>query len=575
MHFDRLYAKQSVDNEPQSFPNTSGAECTTEEEEALIKNYETLVQLFKQERLHVMEMWQKAAQEVGQFQEINHKAFSDGQQADAMTQKLQNQLVQFIRQSCKLKEINQEVQLTNKHLQMTEKEQNDEIEELHSQLRKTNYDLRTATDKMDEMTEQLECLEHQLKRKEDDVAEAQCRGEKQLQQLQSIIRQQEVTLKSGPENALEEQTVLETKLGTLQAHCAPLEQDKYEGLNKVHGCVHVAEASARVRERQKTVDLENKDKAIQQFIQEAAVRARKEIDNVREQCNVEIQEIVDELSHLQMECTIKEYQIERCKHEKKALEKELEKVTKHRAEQDLGKIIALHQRCLNAERIRDDMSATLQSTQSKVMKFESDSKEELSRSQAEIQRLQSSLAAAWEDCDNISEERLQLQQENLQLHRETNELQRSTLLIQNQAKNRILEMEQECKLKEQTFNAKMMALEERSHNLNADRMHLLTAHQKSIQRSKDEAANMTKAFEARIQQLMTEMNQHKQRLHEVELQLRNNQDTMNEYGSQLAEYQEKSICLQRRATDAEQRAATATQQLSVLTSQRMSSSEAA
>ncbi|XP_061536745.1 sodium channel and clathrin linker 1-like isoform X2 [Phycodurus eques] len=493
MHFDRLYAKQSVDNEPQSFPNTSGAECTTEEEEALIKNYETLVQLFKQERLHVMEMWQKAAQEVGQFQEINHKAFSDGQQADAMTQKLQNQLVQFIRQSCKLKEINQEVQLTNKHLQMTEKEQNDEIEELHSQLR----------------------------------------------------------LKSGPENALEEQTVLETKLGTLQAHCAPLEQDKYEGLNKVHGCVHVAEASARVRERQKTVDLENKDKAIQQFIQEAAVRARKE------------------------ECTIKEYQIERCKHEKKALEKELEKVTKHRAEQDLGKIIALHQRCLNAERIRDDMSATLQSTQSKVMKFESDSKEELSRSQAEIQRLQSSLAAAWEDCDNISEERLQLQQENLQLHRETNELQRSTLLIQNQAKNRILEMEQECKLKEQTFNAKMMALEERSHNLNADRMHLLTAHQKSIQRSKDEAANMTKAFEARIQQLMTEMNQHKQRLHEVELQLRNNQDTMNEYGSQLAEYQEKSICLQRRATDAEQRAATATQQLSVLTSQRMSSSEAA
>ncbi|XP_061536748.1 sodium channel and clathrin linker 1-like isoform X5 [Phycodurus eques] len=468
MHFDRLYAKQSVDNEPQSFPNTSGAECTTEEEEALIKNYETLVQLFKQERLHVMEMWQKAAQEVGQFQEINHKAFSDGQQADAMTQKLQNQLVQFIRQSCKLKEINQEVQLTNKHLQMTEKEQNDEIEELHSQLR----------------------------------------------------------LKSGPENALEEQTVLETKLGTLQAHCAPLEQDKYEGLNKVHGCVHVAEASARVRERQKTVDLENKDKAIQQFIQEAAVRARKE-------------------------------------------------VTKHRAEQDLGKIIALHQRCLNAERIRDDMSATLQSTQSKVMKFESDSKEELSRSQAEIQRLQSSLAAAWEDCDNISEERLQLQQENLQLHRETNELQRSTLLIQNQAKNRILEMEQECKLKEQTFNAKMMALEERSHNLNADRMHLLTAHQKSIQRSKDEAANMTKAFEARIQQLMTEMNQHKQRLHEVELQLRNNQDTMNEYGSQLAEYQEKSICLQRRATDAEQRAATATQQLSVLTSQRMSSSEAA
>ncbi|XP_061686610.1 sodium channel and clathrin linker 1-like isoform X2 [Syngnathoides biaculeatus] len=543
---ERLSEKQSAYNEPQS-----EAECTTEEDEALIQDYETLAQLFKQERLHAMEMWQKAAQEAVQFQELYHKAFSDGQQADSMTQKLKNQLVEFIRQSCKLKEINREVQLVNKHLQMAEKEQNDEIEELHSQLRKTNYDLRTATDKMDEMTEQLECLELQLKRKEDEVVEAQSRGEKQVQQLQSIISQQEEKLKAVSENAFEEQTVLETK------NC------------------HKHVVKTLLREMQKTMAMENKDKAIQQFIQEAAVRARKEIDNVREQCNVEIQQIVDEVSHLQMECAMKESQIERCKHEKKALEKELEKVTKYRAEQDLEKIIALHLRCLNAERTRDDMSATLKSTQSNIKKFESECKEELCRSQAEIQCLQSSLAAAWKDCDIISEERIQLQQENLELQREMNELQKSTILIQNQAKNRILEVEQECKLKEQTFNTKMMALEERSHNLNADRMNLLTAHQKSIQRSKDETTDMTNAFEARIQQLTMEMNQHKQRLHDVELQLRNNQDTITEYGSQLAEYQEKYICLQRRVSDAEQRAAIATQQLSVLTSRRRSSFEAA
>ncbi|XP_061686611.1 sodium channel and clathrin linker 1-like isoform X3 [Syngnathoides biaculeatus] len=475
---ERLSEKQSAYNEPQS-----EAECTTEEDEALIQDYETLAQLFKQERLHAMEMWQKAAQEAVQFQELYHKAFSDGQQADSMTQKLKNQLVEFIRQSCKLKEINREVQL------------------------------------------------------EDEVVEAQSRGEKQVQQLQSIISQQEEKLKAVSENAFEEQTVLETK------NC------------------HKHVVKTLLREMQKTMAMENKDKAIQQFIQEAAVRARKEIDNVREQCNVEIQQIVDEVSHLQMECAMKESQIERCKHEKKALEKELEKVTKYRAEQDLEKIIALHLRCLNAERTRDDMSATLKSTQSNIKKFESECKEELCRSQAEIQCLQSSLAAAWKDCDIISEERIQLQQENLELQREMNELQKSTILIQNQAKNRILEVEQECKLKEQTFNTKMMALEERSHNLNADRMNLLTAHQKSIQRSKDETTDMTNAFEARIQQLTMEMNQHKQRLHDVELQLRNNQDTITEYGSQLAEYQEKYICLQRRVSDAEQRAAIATQQV--------------
>lgn len=40
------------------------------------------------------------------------------------------------------------------------------------------------------------------------------------------------------------------------------------------------------------------------------------------------------------------------------------------AEPELRKIDALHQRCLNAERIKEDMSAALQSAQSKLKKAE-------------------------------------------------------------------------------------------------------------------------------------------------------------------------------------------------------------
>ncbi|XP_077427957.1 sodium channel and clathrin linker 1-like isoform X2 [Vanacampus margaritifer] len=552
---ERLHVKEPVGNEPQSLLKTSEVGCSTMEVEELIKEYESLVQLFKQEHSHAMEMWQKAAQEVEQFQELYHKSFTDEQQ---------NQLVQFIQQTCELKGNDQEVQMTSIHVQITDNEQNDELEELHSQLKKTNCDLRTATHKMDEMNEQLECLERQIKRKEADVAEAQWHEE-------WILRQQEENLKSFSDNALEEQTVLDTTIGSIQAHCTLLEQDVLEVPDKVHGCVQMLDAlvvhkhqkhdgvKALAREWYKTVDLENKDKAIQQFILEAAVRTRSEVENVREQCNAKLHQIVEELSHLQMECSIKESQIERCKYEKKALERKLEKVAMYRAEEDLERMNALQERCLNAERIRDDMSVTLQSAQSKVQKFEMDN-EELSHSQEEIDHLQSSLAAARKDRDLISAERLLLQQENLQLRREMDDLRRRTLLIQNKNTNEILQMTQECKLKEQTLNAQMTVLEERSQNLNAERMHLLTAQQKTIQRSKDDARNMTKAFEARIQHLTTEMNQQKQRLHELELELGNNQDTMNEYEIQLAQYQEKYACLQRRLTHAEQRAATATQQ---------------
>ncbi|XP_061129977.1 sodium channel and clathrin linker 1-like, partial [Syngnathus typhle] len=395
------------------------------------------------------------------------------------------------------------------------------------------YDLRTAIDKTDGMTEQQECVEGQINKKEEDVAEAQCHEENNVQPLQTL-RQQEAKINDEFGNALEEQPVLDTKISTIQVPCASLDHNTYEVVNKVHGCAPVDEVlavqkhdvvKALVKEGQKTMDLESKDKAIQQLIQEAAVRTRKEVDNVREQCNVELLQIIEELSHLQTECAIKDIQIERCKQDKKAVEKELEKMTKYRTEQHLEKINALELRCLNAERIRDDMSATLQNAQSKVKKFEIDNNEELLCSQEEIHRLQSSLAAARKEFDRISEERLQLQQENMQLRREIDELQRRTLLNQNKTKNQIMQMEQECKLKEQTFNAQILMLEERSRNLQAERMHLLAAQQRSIQRSKDEATNITKAFEARIQHLTTQMNEHKLRLRELELQLRNNQDT--------------------------------------------------
>ncbi|XP_054635062.1 sodium channel and clathrin linker 1-like [Dunckerocampus dactyliophorus] len=620
----RSHLHQAEAEEVQGTDTSVHAEPSEEklvvDDDALIQNYETQVQLFLQERWRAMEMWPTAVQGVEQLKELYHKAFEDGQNPDAMTQKLKDQLIHFTQQSRKLQVVNQEVQSRNKQLLTTVTEQNEKIEELHTQLRKTSDDLRTATAKTDELTKQLQSVEHQRRRQEEDAGETQ-----QLQSLQSIFNQREEKPKAWPEGALEEPLQWEKTVGALQARCAVLEQEKYDVLNKVHESMQVADAIALqdvaktlIRRKQKADHLENKDRAIQQLIQEAAVRTRKEVvspycgslraawdgtaftfsqirsgsgkvtseepcghmnnltvwcifsqvDIVREQCNIEIHRIAEELSHMQMTCALKDCHIERSNHEKKALLKELEMVTKCRADEDIEKTSALHQRCLSAERIRDEMSITLQSTQCKLKKVEMDSSVEAQRSQEEVQRLQGCLAAAWKDRDNISEDRLQLQQQNLQLHREMDELHRTSLLAQNTTRHQMLQMEQETKLKVQAFHAQMLVLEETSRSLNADRIHLLTAQQKSLQQSKDEATNMAKAFEARIQHLTTETHQHKLRLRELELQLTNNQDTMAEYERQIAEYQDKSVSLQRRLTQAEQRAAAATQQLSSWTSQR-------
>uniref|UniRef100_A0A3B4Z1G8 Sodium channel and clathrin linker 1 n=1 Tax=Stegastes partitus TaxID=144197 RepID=A0A3B4Z1G8_9TELE len=503
-YLTKLYKYASVEKQLHSLPMASGMKGSTLEEDSVIKNLQEQVQLSEQSCLY------------GHTQ-------------------------------------------NNHHFLKTVTEQSTTMEELHSQLRQAKAELRTATAKVDEMTKLLQNVQGQMQRREEDIAEAQGRedaAERQLQQLQAALK------------GLMLEIIKAIKVGELQACCTTLEEEKYEALSKVRESVQVAEEAALqkdqalLREKQKTEELEKTKEAIKQLIQDAAVRSRKEVENVRKQCNVQIHRMAEELSALQLECADKESQIERSLRERKAVEEELEKVYKEgRAEPEFRKIDALYQKCLNAERLKEDLSLTLQSTQNNLKKMELNYNEELSRCQEELRRLQSCLAAAQDNCVGVSDERLQLQQDNLQLRREMDELRKASLLVQKKAKQ---QMEHENSQKEQGLDAWVRELEESSRSSSADLTRLLTAQQKSTQRWKEEAKNLVQAFETKI----TGQNQQKHRSHELETQLETDHGTISEYERQLAEYEEKTSRLPRRLTQAEQRAATASQQLSMLASQR-------
>ncbi|KAF7660835.1 hypothetical protein LDENG_00274290 [Lucifuga dentata] len=573
---ERLHAelRESVERQLQALPVTSGVEGSTLEEEGVIKNFQEQIQLLEQEREQAVELWQTTTQELDRLQQEYQRTISDRQIHDAQRQQLKDQLLQFQQHTHKLHVANQKLELTNQQFLKTVTEQSTEMEELRSQLRQAKAELRMATAKVEEMTKLLQNVQNQIQRREEDVAEAQGREEaadRRLQQLQSALSQLETRLKAASQEAeavRREQTVWERKVGELQARCTSLEEQKYEDLAKIRENVQVAEEAALqkeqalLREKQKTEELEKTKDAIRQLIQDAAVRTRKEVENVRKQCTIQIHRMAEELSALQLECADKESQIERSLRERKAVEEELEKVYKEgRAEPELRKIDALHQRCLNAERMKDDMGITLQSTQNKLKKMKMDYGEELSRCQEEVRRLHGSLAAARDDCVSVSEERLQLQQENLQLRKEMDELRKATLLAQKKAKQQVSQMEQEYSLKEKGLDARVQELEESSRSSSADLMRLLTAQQKSAQHWKEEANNLTKAFETKFTSLKAELNRQKQRSYELEKQVETDHNTIAEYERQLAEFQEKTSRLQRRLTQTEQRAMTATQQL--------------
>ncbi|KAK9539651.1 hypothetical protein VZT92_002154 [Zoarces viviparus] len=580
---ERLHAelRESVEKQLQALPVSSGAEGSVLAEEAVVRNLHDQVQLCEQERLQAMELWQTTAQELDLLQQTHQQTVSDAQIHDAHRQQLKDQHVQLQQHTHKLQVANQQLESTNQQLLKTVTEQSAEMEELHSQLRRAKAELRTATARVDEMTKLIQNIQEQLQRREEDVLAAQGRedaADRRLQQLQAALSQLEARLKAASHEAeavRRDQAVWERKVGELQAHCRTLEEEKYEALAKVRERVQVAEEAALqkdqalLREQQKTEELEKTKEAIKRFIQDAAVRTRKEVDNVRKQCNVQIHRMAEELSALQLECADKESRIAKSLRERGAVEEELEKVYKEgRAEPEFRKIAALHQRCLDAERMKEDVSLTLQSTQNKLKKMEMDYSEELLRCQEEVRRLQGSLAAARDDCVGVSEERLQLQQDNLQLRKEMDELRKATSLIQRKAKQQLSQMEQEYNLKEQGLDARVQELEDSSQSSRADLTRLLTAQQKSTQRWKEEARSLVQAFETKITGHKAALNRQKHRSHELEMQLESHQNSVAEYERQLAEYEEKTSRLQRRLTQAEQKATSATQQLSMLASQR-------
>lgn len=580
---ERLHVelRESVERQLHAIPVSSGAEGSTLDEEAVVRNLQEQIHMSEQERVQATELWQTTSQELERLQQIHQKTISDAQMHDAQKKQLTDQLVQFQQHTHKLQLTNQKLETTNQQFLKTLTEQTTEMEELQSKHRQSKAELRTATAKVNEMTKLLQNLQEQMQRREQDVLEAQGRenaADRRLQQLQSALSQLESRLNAATQEAetvRREQTVYEKKVGELQARCATLEEEKYAALSKVRESIQTAEEATLqkeqvlLREKQKTEELEKTKEAIKQLIQDAAVRTRKEVENVRKQCNIQILRMIEELSALQLECADKQSQIERSLRERKAVEEELEKVYKEgRAEPDYRKMEALHQRCLEAERRREDISITLQSSHNKLKKIEMDYTEELSRCQEEVRRLQSSVAAAREDCVCVSEERLKLQQENTQLRKEMDDLRKSNLLVQKKAKQQMSQLEQEYSMKEQGLDARVRELEESSRSSSADLTRLLAAQQKSTRRWKEEATKLVQEFETKISSLKAELNRQKQRSRELELQLETDHTSISEYERQLTEYQEKASRLQIRLTQAEQKATTATQQLNMMTSRR-------
>ncbi|NXF19648.1 SCLT1 protein, partial [Rhodinocichla rosea] len=573
----RLHAelKEPLEKQLEALPFVH-LETDIPADEGTVRTLQEELRVAKQEKDRAVERWQTLSQEHDRLQQQYQERLARAHVLIAERKKQSVILIYFC--FCFFFHLHVD---TNQQFLKTVTEQDVELERLRKQLRQAKIDGQAANAKLEEMVALKEKLQSQLERKEEDRMSAQERetaSDKRLQQMQSNIKQLEIRLCVAVQDAEQlrtEKVNLEEQIRELQAKSANLESETYDAVAKVQDCIQLLEeanlqkSQALFGEKQKEEEIKKLQDEMSQLAENTAARIRKEVDTAKKQCNMQVSRLTEEVSALQMECAEKQSQTERAIREKRAVEEELEKIYReHREhESDSRKLEQLHQKYLLAEAAKDDLQRSLQVTQNKLKQLEMNSEEEKSRCQEVICKLQSTLDSEREKSSFVSEQRLKLQQENEQLQNEMEGLRKLAVEAQKKAKIKISTMEHEHAVKEHGYEARLREMEDTSHKSTTELRRLLVAQQKATNRWKEETKNLTETAEARISKLKSELRQQKLRSQELISQLEIANEKVTEDETLMTEYQEYIDRLQRRLSQAEQRAATASQQLSLITTQ--------
>lgn len=581
---ERLHSelKDAVEKQLEAFPLGTEIGTDTYADDETVRNLQEQLQLANEEKTQAVELWQTVSQELDRLHKLYQEHMTEAQIHVFESQKQKDQLFDFQQLTQQLHVTNENMEVTNQQFLKTVTEQSVMIEQLRKKLRQAKLELRVAVAKVEELTNATEDLQGQMKKKEKDVVSAHGREEasdRRLQQLQSSIKQLEIRLCVTIQEANQlrtENTHLEKQTRELQAKCNELEKERYEAIVRARNSMqlleeaHLQKSQALLEEKQKEEDIEKMKETVSRFVQDATIRTKKEVANTKKQCNIQISRLTEELSALQMECAEKQGQIERVIKEKKAVEEELEKIYREGRgnESDYRKLEEMHQRFLVSERSKDDLQIRLTRAENRIKQLEIDSSEEISRYQEMIQKIQNVLESERENCGLVSEQRLKLQQENKQLRKETESLRKIALEAQKKAKLKISTMEHEFSVKERGFEVQLREMEDSNRNSIVELRHLLETQQKAANRWKEETKKLTESAEIRINNLKSELSRQKLHTQELLSQLEMANEKVVENEKLILEHREKANRLQRRLSQAEERAASASQQLSVITVQR-------
>ncbi|XP_078601471.1 sodium channel and clathrin linker 1-like [Branchiostoma floridae x Branchiostoma japonicum] len=529
-----------------------------------LNNLQEQLQLANQEKDHAMDLWRSAQRELDRVQQEKKEQLQDFQLKTGQQQASSAQL-RILNQKC------QQLQLAKQRLEQASQQyiatingQNTEMDRLREELKKAKYEAHTSAIQLTETRKTLEDLHDQLKGREKENSAALGREEAagtRLKEVQTIAMDLEIKIADAIreiDSLQKEKKKLEDRVSSLMSKNSELEEREFEVTEKVRDSVQMVENAllerdqAIVREKQNAQEIQRLQAMLAKLLNEAGARTRKEVDSVREQCNKNLEKLMEEIHGLEMEVGQKQAQVDRAIREKRAVEGELEKVYKS-GEGEGGHASELTNRLFNAERARDEADMNLRSLQKRLKKMEDDRDQDKLQHEAILSQTANRVESLRKDCEDLTMDKIQLQEEISKLRQEANNGRRQGEEAQRKAARQVAMLEQEHKQREREFTVKLEGTEDANRQSMSELRKLLTAQQKMNAKWREESKGLTRKFEGKLSELRSELSRHKKYNDELRDLLESSQQKNAELERRLGEYKEQNNRLQQRLRDAENR----------------------
>ncbi|CAF1207838.1 unnamed protein product [Rotaria sordida] len=257
------------------------------------------------------------------------------------------------------------------------------------------------------------------------------------------------------ENALQQRDDMESKLRDLTQQNRSLQEKLAEAIDQLQRHVQLHNTIDHTRDDgHDRLEHERMHRTIDELIEQAAVKTRNAVEDVRQQYNENLGRIMEEYNNMETALNQKQIEFDKCLRAKRSVDDELEKILQERRlnlEKSALDNEDLTKRCVQAERERDEIQLKFeqnqqaykmlqQSYEAKKKSHEHKQKELVERSQKltnDLDKMTRDYTSAFNDLNDLKNKLSITQNEQTLLHRRMAESVR-------RHEEKIIEKEKEC-----------------------------------------------------------------------------------------------------------------------------------